>query len=82
MARLILGADFNVHDRAAVSFSFMGAKFLKLPGHKKTRIAVAPGIKLKLTKNLLTKISALVQVNEAGLRAKVIPSLGIEYVFF
>jgi hypothetical protein len=33
-------------------------------------------------KSLLLKGSAIIRVNSEGMRAKVLPTLGLEYVFF
>jgi hypothetical protein len=82
MLRVALGADLSLHERAAASVSFLGNKFLKVSGHKTPQLAVAPGIKLRLMKSLLLKGSAIIRLNSEGLRAKVLPTLGVEYVFF
>jgi hypothetical protein len=81
MARLVFGADARVHERITVSASFLGSKFLESNGHKNTQLAVAPGLKARLWKNLVLTTAAVIQVNNKGLRVPVIPTLGLEYVF-
>ena len=65
-----------------MSVTYVGSKFLNAGNLDDTAMAIAPGVKLRLWGNLIVKGSALLRVAQERLNASVIPSLGIEYVFF
>lgn len=80
--RWIVGADARLHERVAASFDFVGNEDLYHDGIGDTQMAVAPGLKFNPWKNLVVSTAAVIRVNHQGLRADVIPSLGVEYTFF
>ena len=80
--RWAVGYDLRVHRRATVSVDFIGSEDLHHDGIGDTQMAVAPGVKINPWRNLLVTAGALIKVNHQGLRANVIPTLGVEYTFF
>jgi hypothetical protein len=80
--RWAVGADARVHRRATVSLDFLGSEDLHHDGIGDTQMAVAPAVKVNPWKNLVVSAGAIIKVDHQGLRADVIPTLGIEYIFF
>ncbi len=80
--RWMVGADAKLHERVAASVDFVGNEDLYHDGIGDTQMAVAPGLKFNPWKNLVVSTAAVIRVNHQGLRADVIPSLGVEYTFF
>ena len=80
--RWAVGADALVHRRATVSVDFIGSEDLQHDGIGDTQMTIAPGVKINPWRNLLISAGVLIQLNHQGLRAEVIPTLGVEYTFF
>jgi hypothetical protein len=80
--RWAVGADARVHRRATVSVDFIGSEDLQHDGIGDTQMTIAPGVKINPWRNLLISTGVLIQLNHQGLRAEVIPTLGVEYTFF
>ena len=65
-----------------MSVDFIGSEDLYHNGIGDTQMSVAPGLRINPWKNLVVSAGALIPVNHQGLRSDVVPTLGVEYIFF
>jgi hypothetical protein len=76
------GLDVRVIDMLSIGADVVGSRDLDSDGVGDNQVGVSGGLKFNPWRRLVLTGSALVRLNDEGLRSDVIPSGSIEYTFF